>query len=666
VIIDRKKLERILPTVAKPGRYTGGEWNSVVKNWQTVATKVALAFPDVYDLGMSNMGIFVLYNLLNQREDVLAERVFSPWTDMEAAMRQSNIPLYSLETKHAITDFDLLGISLPYEHLYTNTLNLLDLADMPILSAERDERYPLVMAGGHATFNPEPMADFVDFFVLGEGEEVIHEIVDAFQEVRGADRLTQLRRMARVAGVYVPRFYRDRYLEDGTLAEIAPTDPAAPPVVTKRIVPVLPPPPTRFIVPFVDTVFNRAAVEIQRGCTRGCRFCQAGMAMRPVRERPLDQLLDAVDEIVRSTGFEEIAFLSLSSTDHSQIGDLVEAISRRYRDRHLNLSLPSLRIESFSVDLADGLTSGRRSSFTFAPEAASDRMRRVINKHIPEQQLLDVAEQVYSRGWRTIKLYFMIGQPTETDEDVRAIVDLAQKVIRIGRRHHRRKATVRVSASTFVPKPHTPFQWEPMADLATIRHRQEILQSGLRDPGITFNWNDPQKSLLEAALTRGDRRLGAVIQEAWRNGSRFDGWHDHFRPQVWEKAFATHGIDPAWYAQRRRLADEIFPWDHIDLGLQKRWLLMDYQNSLQEKTLPDCRERCYTCGILRSFRNLRAATPPEAWACPPVKSSPQKELQGKNSKVKVSLLPQWENPEAILEMDDVNQDSDFVSSIFAG
>ena len=618
--INQEKLERILPTVSKPGRYTGGEWNSVVKDWRATPTKVALAFPDVYDLGMSNLAIFVLYDQLNRRDDVLAERVFSPWPDMEAAMRNAGIPLYGLETRHAIMDFDLLGVSLPYEPLYTNTLNLLDLAGLPVLSTERDERFPLVVVGGHAAFNPEPMADFIDLFVLGEGEEIIHEIVDAFDEVRHADRLTQLRRMARIAGVYVPRLYGDRYLEDGTLAEIAPADPAAPPTVTKRIVPVLPPPPTRFIVPFVETVFNRAAVEIQRGCTRGCRFCQAGMVVRPVRERPLDELLAAVDEIVATTGFEEIALLSLSSADYTEIGALAEAVATRYRHRHLNISLPSLRIESFSVDLADALTGGRRTGFTFAPEAASERLRRVINKYIPEEQLLEVAEQVYSRGWRAIKLYFMIGQPTETDEDVRAIADLAQKVIRVGRRHHGRKAAVRVGVSTFVPKPHTPFQWEPMADLETIRRRQEILRQGLHGPGITFNWDDLEESLLEATLSRGDRRLGAVIRRAWQNGARFDGWHDQFRPQAWRDAFAAHSLDPAWYAQRRRLADEVFPWDHIDVGLQKRWLLTEYRNSLQEKTLLDCREHCYACGILRTYRNLRAATPPEAWKCPPVKT----------------------------------------------
>jgi len=632
VTIDQEKLERILPTVSKPGRYTGGEWNSVLKDWQTTPTKVALAFPDLYDLGMSNLGIFVLYDQLNRRDDVLAERVFSPWPDMETAMRDAALPLYSLETRHAVGDFDLLGISLPYEKLYTNTLNLLDLAGLPLLAADRDACYPLVVAGGHATFNPEPMADFMDLLVVGEGEEVIHEIVDAFDEVRHADRLTQLRRMARIAGVYVPRFYRDRYLEDGTLAEITPTDLSAPAVVTKRIVPVLPPPPARFIVPFVDTVFNRAAVEIQRGCTRGCRFCQAGMVMRPVRERPLDELLGAVDEIVATTGFEEIAFLSLSSADYTEIGALAEAVAARYRDRHLNISLPSLRIESFSVDLADALTGGRRSGFTFAPEAASERMRRVINKYIPEQQLLDVADQVYSRGWRTVKLYFMIGQPTETNEEVQAMADLAQAVVRVGRRHHRRKAAVRVGVSTFVPKPHTPFQWEPMVDLETVRRRQELLQQGLRGPGITFNWNDPQESLLEATLSRGDRRLGAVIRTAWQNGARFDGWHDHFRPQVWWDAFAAHGLDPAWYAQRRRLADEVFPWDHIDVGLQKRWLLADYRNSLQEKTLLDCREHCYACGILRTFRNLRAATPPAAWKCPPVKTPHWREQRGGDEK----------------------------------
>lgn len=631
-----QKLDHLLLQVEKPGRYTGGEWNSVVKDWEAVGTRVCLAFPDLYDLGMANLGLMILYDILNRQSGVLAERTYAPWADMEALMRREGIPLYSLENKRPLTDFDIIGFSLPYEQLYSNVLNMLDLAGIPLLSAERDARWPLIIAGGSAAYNPEPMADFMDFFVVGEGEEVILEIVREYQawkretgHLAGAsgkaaaedarDRL--LRRMSRIPGVYVPQFYRPWYLDDGTLGGVEPLVPEAPPVVTKRIVPVLPPPVTRFIVPFVDVVHNRAAVEIQRGCTRGCRFCQAGMVYRPVRERPLEEILAAVDAIVEETGFEEVAFLSLSSSDYSRIRDLVREIMARYSGDYLNVSLPSLRIESFSVDLADMLKDGRRSGFTFAPEAATERMRNVINKAIPDHELLQVADEVYSRGWRTIKLYFMIGQPSETLDDVRAIASLARRVYDIGRRHHGRAARVRVGVSTFVPKPHTPFQWMPLDDLDNIRQKQAILRRDLRRKGIIYNWNDPQESLLGAVLSRGDRRLGGVIWRAWQKGARFDGWNDHFKPDAWWEAFAEEGLDPRFFASRHRRADEVFPWDHINVGLQKRWLLRDYEASLKEKTLIDCRERCFACGVLATFRELRAQTPPEAWECPPVRRS---------------------------------------------
>jgi radical SAM family uncharacterized protein len=600
----------------------------VVKDWDAVDVKVALAFPDVYDLAMSNLGLAILYDILNNEKDVLAERVYVPWPDMEAALRWAKLPLYSLETRHALADFDLIGVSLPYEQLYTNVLTLLDLGGMPLLSAARDARHPLVMAGGSAVFNPEPMADFIDFFVIGEGEQVILEIVAAYREVRGADRETQLRRMAKIPGVYVPHFYTPSYFEDGTLARIVPMVKEAPPRIVKRITPVMPLPVTRFVVPFVDVVFNRASIEIQRGCTRGCRFCQAGMTFRPVRERSLEELLATVDTIVRETGYEEIGLLSLSSTDYTQIEPLVKVLSEKYGGRNLSLSLPSSRIESVTVNLVAMLAHGRKTGFTFAPEAATDRMRDVINKSIPTEELLAVVDMVYHRGWRLIKLYFMIGQPAETDEDVRAIAHLAQQVLEVGRRHHGRQAQVRVGLSTFVPRPHTPFQWAALNDLDTIRRKQAILKAEFRQArGIIYNWNEPEESLLEASLGRGDRRVGQPILRAWQKGCRFDAWHEHFRPDRWQQAFTEAGLDPHWYATRPRPADEVFPWDHISDAVRKKFLFDDFRQSLEGQIRADCRENCFACGILPAFADIRRDNPGEYWKCPEVKSPARQAME---------------------------------------
>jgi radical SAM family uncharacterized protein len=622
--INDRTLDRTLATVQKPARYIGGEYNSVVKDWSDpkILSRVALVFPDVYDLGMSNLGLAILYDLLNQRDDILAERAYIPWPDMETAMREAGLPLYALENRHELRDFDLIGVSLPYEQLYTNVLTMLDLAGMPLLSEARDAAYPLVCAGGNAVFNPEPMADFIDFFVMGEGEDIILEIIEAMREVEQADRETQLRRLAHLPGIYVPRFYNFTYYEeDGTISNVEPLVEEADSHIVKRITPLMPPPVTRFIVPFVDVVFNRASIEIQRGCTRGCRFCQAGMIFRPVRERSLAELLETVDKIVEQTGHEEIGLLSLSSSDYTQIGPLVKTISDKYGDGVLNISLPSLRIESFSADLLELLSGNRKGSFTFAPEAATDRMRNVINKYISTEALLQTAEDVYSRGWRLIKLYFMIGQPTETDEDVVAIAKLAKRVLAIGEKYHGRKAKVRVGVSTFVPKPHTPFQWASLATLTDIRRKQALMREEFgRAKGIIFNWNEPEESLMEAFLSRGDRRLGAVIKTAWEKGAKFDAWNEWHRPETWQQAFAEHDLDPAWYAHRVRLADEIFPWDHINAGVEKRWLLLDWYSAQKGETKVDCREHCYHCGILTAFKGLRANTPPEAWECPPIRN----------------------------------------------
>jgi radical SAM family uncharacterized protein len=616
------RLHRILLKVQKPGRYVGGEYNSVVKSWEDTPLKVALVFPDIYDIGVSNVGLKILYDQINQRPDALAERAYAPWVDMEAEMRRAGIPLYSLETYHPLAAFDLIGFSLPYETLYTNTLNLLDLAGLPLRSADRDERHPLIIAGGHATTNPEPMHAFIDAFAIGEGEEIIHDILNMLRRSKeqGWSRLELLRHLTQIPGLYVPRFYEVAYFEDGTVREIRPTLPEAPKVITKRIVAKLPPPPTRFIVPNVETVHNRVSVEIMRGCTRGCRFCHAGMIVRPVRERRVEEIVQAAEEALQQTGFEELALLSLSSSDYSRIVELVEAISQRFHDRNLTISLPSLRIETVSVDLTEKLKQHRSTGFTLAPEAASERMRRIINKYIPDEQILQTVREIYRRGWTTIKLYFMIGHPSETLEDVQAIADLCQRVLAEGRKVLGMKAKVHAGVSTFVPKPHTPFQWASCDTIEQILAKQDLLKRSLRDRNIKLSWNEPQETLLEAWLSRGDRRLAEVIESAWRRGARFDAWGEQRNFQAWMEAFAEHGLDPAFYTHRPRRADEVFPWDHISVGVRKSYLFQDFRMSLEGQIRIDCRQQCFACGILPTFTDLRRQNPGDFWKCPEVKS----------------------------------------------
>lgn len=617
-------LARILPKVEKPGRYTGGEFNQVVKDWDGVKTHLALAFPDIYDIGMSNLGWFILYESLNQRPDVLAERAFSPWSDMETAMRQAKLPLYSLESKHSLNDFDIIGFSLPYETLYTNTLNLLDLAGIPLLTAERTTDHPLIIAGGHATYNPEPMHAFFDAFVIGEGEEVIHDVVNTHQawRARNGSRWDLWISLAQISGVYVPSLYQVEYAADGTVASIHPRVKEAPAQVLKRIVGKLPPPPTHLIVPYIDVVQNRIPIEIMRGCTRGCRFCHAGMINRPVRERTVDEILYAIDQALSSTGYEEIGLLSLSSSDYTHILDLVNAISQRYSGKHLSISLPSLRIESFSVDLMDALKDARRSGFTLAPEAATERMRQIINKPLQTEQLLDTAQAIFSRGWSNLKLYFMIGHPSETTQDVQAIAELCRAVLAVGRRAAGKRAQVTAGVSTFIPKPHTPFQWVACDTLQQIQDKQALLKRELRGPGLKLNWNSPQDTMLEAWLSRGDRRMAQVILQAWRRGARFDAWSDQYKYGTWMEAFSETGLDPAFYTHRARQLDEVFPWDHIRTGVRKKYLIQEYQASQDGKTRPDCRQGCFACGILPAFADLRRSNPGDAWRCPDMRPRP--------------------------------------------
>ena len=607
-----ERIEALLHRVQKPGRYVGGEYNAVHKPWDTVQSRVCLAFPDVYDLGMSNFALAILYDILNAQPTVLAERTYLPAPDMIAQLQAAQIPLYTLESYRPVAAFDVLAISTAYEQLYTNALTLLDLAGLPIHSADRDARYPLVIGGGHATFNPEPITDFFDVFVIGEAEEVLLELLATWHSHRAESREAQLRALLPIEGLYVPRFYRPRYHTSGMLIALEPTEPAAPAIIRKRIMPTLPPTPVRQLVPNVATTHNRAVIEIHRGCTRGCRFCQAGSITRPIRERSAAEIRAVADAILAHTGYEEIALLSLSSADHSEIKAVLEQLVACFEGRHVSISLPSLRIESFSVDLADMLTQGRRSGFTFAPEAASDRLRARINKAIATEDLLAIAEEVFSRGWRTIKLYFMLGLPGETDADIEAMIDLARQVRGIGRRAGGRKTEVHVSVSTFVPKPHTTFQWEPLADAETVARRQARLFKRLRGRALRLSWNEYPLTCLEALLTRGDRRLNVVVERAWRLGARFDAWREWGNMAAWEQAFAEASMvgfaDGAalldFYLYRERAEDEVLPWDHLQCGVSKRFFKRDNARSQAGELLDDCRNGCHACGILQMYPNV--------------------------------------------------------------
>jgi radical SAM family uncharacterized protein len=541
---------------------------------------------------------------------------------MEAVMRANQIPLYSLESKHALADFDILGFSLPYETLYTNTLNILDLAGVPLFSKDRDENQPLVIAGGHACFNPEPMHAFIDAFAIGEGEEVIHDIIKAHQnwKLSGGSRNDLLISLAKIPGVYVPSFYSQHYLEDGTIAHLEKLVPDASLPVIKRIVGKLPPPPTQFIVPNIEVVHDRVSVEIMRGCTRGCRFCHAGMISRPIRERSVAEIVDAAESAIRSTGFQEFSLMSLSSSDYTHILELVTAIGERFGKERLTISLPSLRIDTVSVELMDRLGNRRGTGFTLAPEAATERMRRIINKFIPDEQILETSREAYSHGWTNIKVYFMIGHPSETVEDVEAIAKLCNSILSEGRKLIGGRAKVHVSVGTFVPKPHTPFQWVSCDTPEQIEAKQDILKHKLRDRNIKLTWTAIEDTLLEAWLSRGDRRLSDVIYTAWKNGAKFDAWKDQHRYSTWCEAFAEHDLDPVFYTHRQRRMDEVFPWEHISAGVRKNYLFQDFRKSLEGEIRVDCREQCFACGILPQFADLRRENPGEGWKCPDVKS----------------------------------------------
>ena len=604
----QEALETILPYVEKPGRYCGGELNQIVKTWDEIPIKVALVFPDIYDLGMANLGLSILYHQLNQRQDVLAERAFAPWVDMEERMRASDLPLFSLESKRPLYAFDVVGISLPYETLYTNALNMLSLSQIPLFSRERDETHPLIIAGGQTTFNPEPMHLFIDAFFIGEGEEGIHDILDVVKtcKVQGLSRQTCLEQLALVWGVYVPSLYEEQYTNERSRSSLVPLHERAPIAIKKRIVAKLPPPPTKPIVPYINIVHERITIEIMRGCTRGCRFCHAGMVNRPLRERAVLEITNAIAEALQHTGYEEVGLLSLSSSDYSYMQELLQAIkalqtTQKFNQQRLSISLPSLRVESFTSEMMEVLQESRRHGFTLAPEAATERLRWVINKPWSNEQLMQSIREMFALGAVTIKLYFMIGLPTETKEDILEIVTLCKAVLDEGRKACGGRAQLNVSIGTFVPKPHTPFQWVACDTPDLIAEKQSLLRRELRHRQIKLSWTNPQETQLEAILSRGDRRLSEAIYLAWSKGCKFDAWQEHFQFSLWQEAFAQTDVSIDEYIHRIRGYEERLPWEHIQSGVDKRFLYQDYEWSLAGKARPDCREGCYGCGIQLTF-----------------------------------------------------------------
>jgi len=601
-------LDDILHQVTKPARYTGGEWNSITKDWEATDIRIALAYPDVYEIGMSTMGLPILYDLLNSQPDVLAERVYAPYSDMAAAMRARGIPLFSLESKHPLKEFDVIGFSLGYELTYTNVLNMLDLAQIPVLACERNDSHPVIIAGGSCALNPEPMADFIDFFVIGEGEEVLLELLDSFRDGKrqGTPKEELLRQVATIPGIYVPGLYRVAYQADGLPQSITPTVTEARATIQRRIVNKLPPPVTKPVVPYIEVVHDRGAIEIQRGCSRGCRFCQAGTIYRPVRERSPAEVLQAAEELITNCGYNEISLVSLSTCDYPDIDELVASLFSHYQHGNLILSLPSLRIDSLSTRMLDLLAAHKRTGLTFAPEAGSERLRQIINKNISQDEIVKAAAAAFARGWPNLKLYFMLGLPTETTADIEEIIQLVAEVHSLGRKVPGKRPQVRVSLATFVPKPHTPFQWTAQESEAELVAKHELLMQKLRRKGIKLSWHDPASSLLEAALSRGDRRIAKVIYRAWQLGATFDAWNEQFDYGNWRRAFAETGLEPEFYARRERPLDEPLPWAHIDAGASVAFLKREYQRALNGSATPDCRHQaCHACGLEQRHPDCR-------------------------------------------------------------
>ena len=608
------RLEPLLPRVRKPIQYVGGELNSTVKDWDATAVRWCLMYPDAYEVGLPNQGVMILYELLNERPDALAERTYSVWPDLEALMREHGIPQFTVDGHRPVGAFDLLGVSFSTELGYTNLLTALDLAGIPLSAADRDS-HPLVVPGGHAAFNPEPIADFLDAAVLGDGEQAVLEITDVVAawkaQGRPGGRDEVLLRLARTGGVYVPRFYDVDYLPDGRIRRVVPNRADVPFRVHKRTVMDLDqwPYPKQPLVPLAESVHERMSVEIFRGCTRGCRFCQAGMITRPVRERSITGIGEMVERGLAATGFDEVGLLSLSSADHTEIGSIATDLADRYEGSKTALSLPSTRVDAFNVTLANELSrNGRRSGLTFAPEGGSERLRRVINKMVSREDLIRTVSTAYAHGWRQVKLYFMCGLPTETDSDVLEIASMAHEVIRAGRAAAGTKdVRCTVSIGAFVPKPHTPFQWAAQTDASTVDRRLRMLREAInadRSLGraVGYRYHDGRPSIVEGLLSRGDRRVSAVIRRAWADGGRFDGWSEHFSYDRWvaacESELPAFGLSLDWFTTRERGETEVLPWDHLDSGLDPEWLWDDWQDALSEQELDDCRwTPCYDCGV---------------------------------------------------------------------
>ena len=597
----RRQVERFLPKVLKPSRYIGSEWNAISKEWDKTDVHMVFAFPDVYEVGMSHLGTRILYHLVNSFPEFLCERVFAPWVDMEEKLREGNIPLYALESFQPLQAFDVVGFTLQYEMSYTNILNMLDMAGIPLHTEERGIDDPWIIAGGPCAFNPEPLVGFIDFFLLGESEEQLPEVLRliAEQKKNPVPRRDFLVKVAQVQGVYVPDFYHVSYKPDGRIESIE-AEAGVPAVVEKAIVQDFDQAffPTSPVVPYLEIVHDRMMLEVMRGCSRGCRFCQAGMIYRPVRERSLETLLKHTEELVRSTGYDEIALTSLSSGDYSCIQPVINQILEKHGAEGVGISLPSLRVDSFDVGLAESVQTTRKSGLTFAPEAGSQRLRDVINKGVTEENLLGAAEAAFKKGWSTIKLYFMVGLPTETQEDIDGIVDLAKKVANLGTQLGRRNITVTIATSVFVPKPHTPFQWEPQEAQASVELKQRYLKEKLRDRRFKYNYHDMKTSYLEAVFAKGDRRLAPLLEWVLKHGAKFDGWGDQFRQDVWMEGFKELGIDPHFYANRAMDYDDILPWEHLESGVTKQFMAQEHHRALEEAKTIDCRnDVCTGCGV---------------------------------------------------------------------